>query len=81
MAQRHRSMDAEAKDIRGRFYALLGRHAKGCVCCARFMRLGVINQACDTGWELGKALANMEHAEQALRSELEAPDPRLAPLF
>ena len=81
MAQRRRLMDAEAKDIRGRVWALLGRHARGCPGCSTFMRLGVLTTACDTGWELGKALANLEHAEQALRTELEAPDPRLASLF
>jgi hypothetical protein len=81
MAQRHRPMDAEAADIRGRIGELLRRHARGCADCARFIRVGIIEVACDTGWELGKALANMEHAEQVLRAELEAPDPRLVPLF
>lgn len=81
MAQRHRPMDTEAADIRGRIWALLGRHAKGCAGCSVFIRLNTLTAACDTGWELGKALANMEHAEQALRAELEAPDPRLQPLF
>ncbi len=81
MAQRHRPMGAEAADIRRRVWVLLGRHAKGCPGCSAFIRLGVLTTACDTGWELGKALANMGHAEQALKAELEAPDPRLAPLF
>jgi hypothetical protein len=81
MAQRHRPMDAEAADIRGRIRALLTRHAKGCAHCAQFIRTSAIIAACDAGWELGKALANMEHAEQVLRAELEAPDPRLQPLF
>lgn len=80
MTQRRRPMDAEAKDIRGRVWALLGRHARGCMPCARFLRDGSITTVCDAGWELGKALANMEHAEQTLKTELEAPDPRLQPL-
>ena len=81
MAPRIRSMDAEAHDIRARIMALLSRHAKGCVGCSRFLRQPDINYVCDIGWELAKALANMEHAEQALWAELEAPDPRLQPLF
>ena len=81
MAPRIRTMDAEAGDIRSRIWALMRRHSHGCIDCARFIRDNRITLACDAGWELGKALANLEHAEQALRTELEAPDPRLQPLF
>jgi hypothetical protein len=81
MPARHRPMDAEAADIRGRIWALLGRHAKGCPGCSRYMRDPHISYTCDAGWELGKALVNMEHAQQELTTELEAPDPRLQPLW
>lgn len=81
MAPRTRSMDAEAGDIRSRTWALILRHSHGCLECARFVRTTHIADACDTGWELAKALYSLDNAQQALKTELEAPDPRLAPLF
>jgi len=74
-------MDQEAGDIRSRTWALLRRHAKGCVGCQRFIHNNTIGTACDVGWELGKVIANLEHARAALAAELETPDPRLATLF